>query len=1348
MRHLARWWMVLVLLDGLVAVEWLRRPAPLWVALAWLGGGLAALAVRPWRGWRRPAVALALAALALGLTAAQAQLRTIETDWTAEREHLVKVASSTLNDQLHAAYHAVAHLAEEGAAAADGDRETAFRRLGRAVPTQGPEMGVTIVGRAGLPWAWAGRQRLDPLARGDSVAVRTTGYYVVLEARRQSPSGRIAVASLLIWAHPVVPERARSLTELVRRQTDVTLQVYQPGQAPSDPDVFAYREPTPAGARALLSVLPIPPEQGAEKELALERGTRAVTWLLLLVLALAFALARRPLERYLVLAFVLFLAVRAPPGVALGARALFSPATYFRPLLGPLSSSAGVLALTGFVLTLAGVGLWRRRPARRWYGVAAGVVLVLAAPWLVTALARGITPPAGGAPPGLWLTWELTLVFAMSAPMAAAAALFRAGAAAPPASSRVWTGVGIAVLAAVVGVFVWSPEGGWPEWYLFLWAPALILVALPAPRAATIAGIGIVAGSAAALSTWGAELSGRLQVAQRDIARLGEEPDPFAVPLLESFGDVVRSGHPPATASELYALWGGSELSDQGYPAHLALWSDSGALREELPLDSLDLPLPLVSSLVRGLAPGMKQAVTPLRRIPGVTYVLVVRAGPDNVLSVGVGPRSRLVAPGRLGRLLDPERRGSSQYRLTLSPPAPELDVGQAPLTWRREDWYLRSEHNLAFPGGARQVHAEIDLRGPLPLFVRGLLVVLFDAGLLALVWALAEFVSGGPLPRLHLKSLSRSFRFRLAVTLATFFIVPAVGFSGWGFARLAAEAERGRDLLITQTLRDALLGSAGLEHAGPEELESRLGDVSRRIDADLAFYRGGALVATSAPVLQDLGVVGRLMDPAAFRALALGGQLELTRAGPMPELGERIGFRVVQPGPPSTVGVIATPQLAGDSNLGAKQLDLALVLLLATIAGVAAALVGARRVARALTRPVSELRRSAVALGKGLPMPAHSAHPPLEFEPVFGAFERMAADISASQTALEEARRRTATVLATVATGVVALDPNGHVLIANRQAVDLLGMRLGEGDAFLKGLSAEWVLLADAVRDFLAAPAAADAGAELTVGGRRYTVQLASLGSDVRGAVLALSDVTDLSRAERVLAWGEMARQVAHEIKNPLTPMRLGMQHLTRVWRDQQADFDRTLEETSARILREIDRLDTIARAFSRFSAPAGVPAVHEPLERLDLTVVAQEVVELYRLAGAGSGAAVELTTDGAAWGAARRDEVKEVLVNLIENARNAGAATIRVAVAPGCLRVHDDGDGIAAHLLPRIFEPRFSTTTSGSGLGLSIVRRLVESWGGTVEVESEAGRGTTVTVRLEPAPEPAAPAGAASDA
>ncbi len=1308
----------------MAAAEWLRRPSLPWVVAGALAVAGCLVALFPYSGWRRRGLAAALVGLIVTIAVTQARLTAIETNWAEQRERRVQAASERLSGDLHAVLHRADRLAQSALAAPQDDRGAALRLLQRLVPTRGAEMSVTLFDPEGDVLAWAGRHRLPPAAEGDSIGSRATGYYVVLEARRHSAEGRTAVAGVLIWAHPAVPDRSRSVAELFREGTEVGLTVYPPGSEPDSVDVFEYEEPTTAGRRLLFRVWPVPPEQGTAKQRAYAGGSRIATWLILLTMGIALSLTARPVERFAVLGGLLWLAVRSPVGGALNLQPFFSPATFFRPLLGPLSGSAGALALAGALLTIAGVWLWRRRLPRRWYGVVLGSALLLVSPYLISSLGRGITPPAGGVSVGLWLSWHLAILVSAAALIVPTAALFRGSGPQNPSARRIVAGVAIAVAAATVGVLVWSPRGGWPDWYTFLWTPALLLVALPAPRWATISGIALVAGSSAALVTWGAELAGKIQVAQRDIARLGVEPDPLAVPLLERFGEEVLRVPPPTTGTEMYALWQGSALGHQGYPGHLALWSQGGALLDELPLDSLDLPPSLLSTMVRELGADLSQRVAQISRVPGVHYVLLVRVTPDEVMTTAVGPRSQLVTPGRVGRLLEPGRARSPLYRLTLSPlagPATQLPRPR----WRREGWVVRNEYPLLLPSGTRVVHAAVDLRGPVPLFVRGILVVLLDAGVLASLWFLAEVVSGAPPPKPRWRSLSRSFRIRLAATLGGFFILPAVGFAAWSFTRLAEEVERSRDLLITQTVRDAAITAGGSLSGGPG-VDERLRELSRRIDADLALYHGGRLVGASTQVLEDLGVMPQLMDPEAFRALALEGELEVTRDGSIPQLSERVGYRVVQPGFPAALGVLATPQLAEDASLAVRRLDLALVLLLATLVGVGAALAGAGRASRALSRPVAELRRSALALGKGDAMPPHSGIPPLEFEPVFGAFERMAADVRSSQNALEDARKRTAAVLATVATGVVGLDPQGRVLIANPQAVDILGASLREGEPFLERLSHEWAPLALVVHRFLR-DSEADSAAELEVGGRRLTLQLAPLGLDVRGVVIAINDVTDLSRAERVLAWGEMARQVAHEIKNPLTPMRLGMQHLRRVYRDRRSDFDRTLEETADRMLAEIDRLDTIARAFSRFGAPAGDD---QPLDRINLSVAVGEVVQLYRLAE--EGCEVELESEPLAFGAARPDEVKEVVVNLLENARNAGAKRVEVRVAPGEIRVSDDGSGIEPDLLPRIFEPRFSTTTSGSGLGLAIVKRLVESWDGRIEVESAVGWGTTITVHL----------------
>jgi two-component system nitrogen regulation sensor histidine kinase NtrY len=1318
-------WVIIVLAAGVAAAEWLRQPSAAWVWMAWACSLAGIAALWPATSWRRSMLLTAMLALAVSLTLAEQRVGAIETRWPEEREARVTAASQRLSGDLHSVLHRAERLAEAAARIPGYDRSAALDLMDRLLPRSGPEMSIVVFDTGGDPWAWAGRHRLPPHNQGDSIASRASGYYVLLEARRHSPDGRSAVASVLIWAHPAVPDRGRSLAELFRARTGVGLAIYPSGTAPDSADVFDYEEPTTAGPRLLFSAQPIPPEQGAAKESAFKSGSRTVTWLTLLTLVLALTLASTAAERFVLLPTLLWLAIRAPVGDALGMESLFSPATFYRPLLGPFSRSAGMLALAGTLVTFAGVWLWRQRLRNRWYTTVAGVALLLVSPYLISNLGRGITPPARGVPIGLWLTWQLTLLVSVSALIVTAAALFRGNGPESRGGWRIALGVAIAFAATIIGVLVWSPRGGWPAWYTFLWTPALLLVTLPARRWATISGIALVAGSSAALVTWGAELSGRVQVAQRDVARLGTEPDPLALPLLQRFGEQVRRSAPPASASEMYALWQGSPLGQQGYPAHLGLWSSSGSMRDELTLDSLDVPPSLLSTLVTNFPARETLQVVQLIRVPGVHYVLLVRLGGEEVMTASVGPRTELILPGRVGRLLDPSRHQAPLYTLTLSPPGGTDVSPPRRVRWQREGWALRSEYVLNLPGARRVIHAAIDLRGPLALFVRGVLVVLLDAAVLALLWFLAESVAGARprMPRWH--NLTRSFRIRLAVTLGAFFLVPAVGFTTWSFARLGQEADRSRDLLITQTLRDAVLSAGGIfgGNATPSE---GLRDLSRRVDADLALYRGGRLAGTSTAVLEDLGIVGQLMDPDAFKALALQGELEITQEGSIPQLAERVGYRVLQPGQPAEIGVLATPQLADDSSLASRQLDLALVLLLSTLIGIGAAMASAQVAARALSRPVSELRRSALALGRGQPMPAHSERPPLEFEPVFGAFERMAADIRSSQSALEEARRRTAAVLTTVATGVVGLDTRGRVLIANRQAIDLLGTQLQEGDAFLERLAPEWEPLVNAVRRFLRDPAA-DTGAELEVAGRRLTLQLASLGPDVRGVVMALNDVTDMSRAERVLAWGEMARQVAHEIKNPLTPMRLGMQHLRRVFRDRPAEFESTLDETATRILGEIDRLDTIARAFSRFAAPADQRQV---MNLIDLKVAVAEVVQLYRLAE--DGYEVRLTAAPQAYGVARADEVKEVMVNLLENSRTAGAKVVVVDVGPALIRVSDDGAGIPAELLPRVFEPHFSTNTSGSGLGLAIVRRLVESWGGTIDVESESGKGTAVTITL----------------
>lgn len=283
--------------------------------------------------------------------------------------------------------------------------------------------------------------------------------------------------------------------------------------------------------------------------------------------------------------------------------------------------------------------------------------------------------------------------------------------------------------------------------------------------------------------------------------------------------------------------------------------------------------------------------------------------------------------------------------------------------------------------------------------------------------------------------------------------------------------------------------------------------------------------------------------------------------------------------------------------------------------------------------------------------------------------------------------------------------------------------------------------------RYILAAPARSD---ELVLDRRRRDLAILVLFATVMGglAALWLSGVAakrlardlelsrvEVARAERILAWGEMARQVAHEIKNPLTPIRLGVQHLRRARTDKRVDFDRVLDDNVTRILSEIDRLDEIARAFSRYgSAPSELPAP----ESIDVGAILRDVVALEQM-GVGDVAWKLTGAETTAFAEARADELRDVLLNVFENARLARARNVDVRLSrlpkSVLIDVADDGSGIGEGALPRVFEPHFSTRTTGSGLGLAISRRLLESWGGSIEITSEVGKGARVLLTLKSA-------------
>ena len=388
------------------------------------------------------------------------------------------------------------------------------------------------------------------------------------------------------------------------------------------------------------------------------------------------------------------------------------------------------------------------------------------------------------------------------------------------------------------------------------------------------------------------------------------------------------------------------------------------------------------------------------------------------------------------------------------------------------------------------------------------------------------------------------------------------------------------------------------------------------------------------------------------------------------------------------------------------------------------------------VARPVADLVEGTRAVARGDFSPQLAEPPDEELRELVRAFLFMSRSLKEQTEALSREKERLATLLSRLTAGVVAYREDGGVVLANPAAAVLGG---GDSD----GRTLEAVFPGEAmegVRHALERASPEEVSEELEPrAGERWrvvTVPLPLGGAGTRMAVI--EDVSDLVRSNRLAAWAEMARIIAHEIKNPLTPIRLSVEHLREVWRRGSPGFDRVLEECVQNVLRQTEALKHSAAEFSDY---ARVPTPR--MEPTDVGVLAREAAAAY--AGApGIRFEVEAPPGSVALGDARL--LARVLANLIGNSVEALAGGGAIRIAAGRVGekievvVEDDGPGVATEILPRLFDPYFSARSGGTGLGLAIVKKIVEEHGGSIAAANRPSGGFRVRFDLPAAAGPAA--------
>jgi len=426
---------------------------------------------------------------------------------------------------------------------------------------------------------------------------------------------------------------------------------------------------------------------------------------------------------------------------------------------------------------------------------------------------------------------------------------------------------------------------------------------------------------------------------------------------------------------------------------------------------------------------------------------------------------------------------------------------------------------------------------------------------------------------------------------------------------------------------------------------------------------------------------------------------------------------------------------------------------LLITLAVLLASIWTGLTLARRITGPIAALAESTRRIRSGDLSARVDVAANDELQVLVDSFNSMAAGLEAARDAtmrsneelqrinrrLDMERRLASTVLESVTTGVLAFDAEGRITVANPAARSLLS--LGETDVTVASLRSRPELepLVSLLREAgYGTPSATPRELILPGDGgeRRLEIALRPLSPTSAGErggwVLAVEDTTHVAREQKLAAWSEVARRVAHEIKNPLTPIRLSAERIAKRLRAGGPDLPEAIERGTKVIVEEVTFLKSLVDEFSRF---ARLPEMKP--EPVDLPELARSAVRLFEGARDGVEVRVEslLSRDRVLLDP---DQIKRALINLIDNALEAcgpaGQILVRLSDRERVvtIEVADTGRGIPAPDREKLFLPDFTTKGRGTGLGLAIVSRIVADHNGTIRVEDNRPRGARFIIEL----------------
>ncbi|MGE5172492.1 MAG: ATP-binding protein [Betaproteobacteria bacterium] len=411
------------------------------------------------------------------------------------------------------------------------------------------------------------------------------------------------------------------------------------------------------------------------------------------------------------------------------------------------------------------------------------------------------------------------------------------------------------------------------------------------------------------------------------------------------------------------------------------------------------------------------------------------------------------------------------------------------------------------------------------------------------------------------------------------------------------------------------------------------------------------------------------------------------------------------------------------------------------TLALLLAAIWVALRVAAGITVPIRKLAEGTAAVAAGKFDYRIDEKSGDEVGVLIDSFNMMTRELKSSREQLEQEVNYKKTILSNIDTGVVSIDHTARITTVNQSASeilgiqerDVLGRRYDEAFGFI-----ELNPIRSLFRKLEEGHGRAEEELSLNVRGRMLTlrVRITTLrdgsGTPI-GSVITFDDLTELLRAKKAETWQDVARRIAHEFKNPLTPIKLSAERLRKKRAERSSDFDVVFDECSRTIVQEADGLRKLVDEFADFARMPSSNPVSQPL-----APVLESVAQLYSGAHRDISVLRDIAPDMPDVHF-DREQVKRVFINLFENAVEAMGGKGRIWVtarmsASGMAQIDvaDEGSGIATEDIPKLFQPDFSRKKKKSGLGLAIVLRIIKDHGGSIRVEQNTPRGARFIVEL----------------